>query len=322
MAPSWLSNASSDWLSSLRYDPWLAVIPLLSTILLSAVYWRGARELAQAGTSRRVTPVQATFFAAGLLILLLAVASPLDTLTSTGLAFQMVQNTLLVMVVPPLLLLGTPIVPLWHGLPSQFRRDVLRWVVRQHQVRSCAQSISRTLARPAAAWCLFAVTFMVWYIPQLYDVAQESAVIHGLEQLLILAAALAFWAQVLPSFPLQPKLTYLQRVGYVFAASLVVHFVSILISIAVQPIYPFYGTGPNVTANQSAGGAIMDVSGLVVFTTAILIGVWFWLQEDERGIRAHASGTPGDGAAPMVMGTLLLAEGEVTDELSERMVGR
>jgi hypothetical protein len=88
-------------------------------------------------------------------------------------------------------------------------------------------------------------------------------------------AALVFWALVIPSFPLPPKLGYAKLVGYVLAASLVLHLVSILI--AVHPIYPFFGTGPTIIPNQSAGGAIMDISGLIVFTAAILICGYLWL---------------------------------------------
>jgi cytochrome c oxidase assembly factor CtaG len=131
---------------------------------------------------------------------------------------------------------------------------------------------------------------------------------------MFLGAALIFWVQVIPSFPLQPSLTFLRRAGYLFGAALVLHLLSVLIDIAVQPIYSFYGVGPNVVANQAAGGAIMDVSGQVVFTTAILICLGLWLRDDERKEALHAENMPSEPQANIsARGALLIAEADLSE---------
>jgi cytochrome c oxidase assembly factor CtaG len=129
--------------------------------------------------------------------------------------------------------------------------------------------------------------------------------------LILPGAALAFWAQVIPSFPIQPRLSYLRRAGYPFTAAVTLHLASVFIDIAAQPIYPFYGTGPSAVADQTAAGALMDVSGQVVFTIAILIYVGLWLREDERNAQAGAVDAPAERApAITARGALLIAEAE------------
>ena len=56
-------------------------------------------------------------FQAGLLTLFIALASPLHPLAERLLQFHMIQHLLLMMVIPPLLLLGAPVLPLLRGLP-------------------------------------------------------------------------------------------------------------------------------------------------------------------------------------------------------------
>jgi cytochrome c oxidase assembly factor CtaG len=309
-----LTSLFADWLDDVQSDPWLIVGPLVLTILVAALYVRGMRYEARTGIGRQVSVFQALSFFVGMLVLLLAIASPLDTLADESLAAHMVQHEILVLVVPPLLLLGTPLWPLWRALPLHWRRGSLRWLLRRHRIMRVAYTAQRVVFRPLGAWCLFIVIFVGWHIPALYDLALENEAVHALEHTMFLGAALIFWAQVIPSFPLQPSLTFLRRAGYLFGAALVLHLLSVLIDIAVQPIYSFYGVGPNVVANQAAGGAIMDVSGQVVFTTAILICLGLWLRDDERKEALQAEGMPSETQANIsARGALLIAEADLSE---------
>ena len=69
-------------------------------------------------------------FQAGLLTLFLALASPLHQLAERLLQFHMIQHLLLMMVVPPLLLLGAPILPLLRGLPRPVLQHGLEPLLR------------------------------------------------------------------------------------------------------------------------------------------------------------------------------------------------
>src|SRR4051812_24358379 len=104
-------------LRSWPLDPWV-VVPLLLT---AGVYVRGWCQLRQRG-SRRWGPLQLGAFLGGLTALFLALASPVEAFAGLLLQVHMVQHLLLMMVAPPLVWLGAPLLPLLRGLPREVRR--------------------------------------------------------------------------------------------------------------------------------------------------------------------------------------------------------
>ena len=99
-------------------------------LLTAVVYLRGWWLLHRAG-SPMVPAWRASMFLAGLLTLWIALASPLDVFNSFLLTAHMLQHMLLMMVAPPLILLGAPVIPIVRGLPRfaarEFAGPFLNW---------------------------------------------------------------------------------------------------------------------------------------------------------------------------------------------------
>lgn len=304
-----LTGLFEDWWSETLTDPWPVVVPLLGTVLVALLYWRGARYAVKRGIGPPLQPLQIVAFASGLCVAFAAVASPLDNLADASLAWHMVQHEALVLVAAPLLVYSAPLWPLWRALPLDWRRSSLRWLLRPRPARKLVIRGGRALGHPIVAWSVFIGAFWAWHVPALYDLALENENIHAVEHLTFLATAFVFWAQIIPSFPLQPKLSHLWRAGYLFAGGISLHLLSVLIAMAAQPIYPFYGVGSAALADQTAAGAIMDVAGQIVFTTTILVCLWLWLRDDERALAAQQTGERAE-ARIRPSGALLLAETE------------
>lgn len=315
----WLENLGAAWLSDTISDPWPIVLPLLSAALMALLYWRGARYEARLGIGRPITRLRAIAFMGGLLMGVLAVASPLDVLADESLAWHMVQHVILTLIVPPLLLFGAPLWPLWRALPLTWRRASLRWLLQRRRMTRIATNAWAIARRPAGAWLLFVCAFGLWHIPPLYDFALQYQAAHAFEHITFLVTALLFWAQVIPSFPLRTELSYLRRAGYLFTCSFAFHLLSILISIAAQPIYTYYGSGSEVVATQTAAGALMDVCGQIVFTVAILSCLWLWLRDEERKTQTQGAYIS-EAAEPRVSasGALLLAEADLAEPSEAR----
>ncbi len=106
----------SSWLIEPKFLMGLSVVGIL--------YFRGWRVLHRI-TPKRFPTWRLFVFLSGLASLWLAVASPLDALSSLLLSAHMVQHLLLLVVGPPLILLGAPLLPLLRGLPRGFARDGL-----------------------------------------------------------------------------------------------------------------------------------------------------------------------------------------------------
>jgi cytochrome c oxidase assembly factor CtaG len=245
---------------------------LIGCAALEAAYLLGARPPAA-----RAAP-----FTAGVLVLLLALISPLDTLGDTYLfSAHMLQHLLLVLVVPPLLL---------YGLPARPVALALRWPPLDRWARA--------LSRPPVAWAVGTGTLWLWHAPALYDLALTEPGIHILQHLTFLVSATIFWWPVLGPLP-QRRLVPLAALAYLFAASVDNGVLGVVLSFAPPGLYPAYAHPPATrgilllvrrqwglsgTIDQQAGGLLMWALGAPTYLLAGLsvLARWFGESEEEQ----------------------------------------
>ena len=105
----------------------------------------------------------------------------------------MIQHLLLMMVVPPLLLLGAPILPLLRGLPRPVLQHWARPLVRLYGL----QRLGRFL--PSFGWfaCLYSEQRRL-ACPRLYELALRSEFWHDVQHVFFLSTGLLFWPVVQP----------------------------------------------------------------------------------------------------------------------------
>lgn len=116
-------------------------------------------------------------FVLGVLILLLSLISPIDPLGDQYLfSAHMLQHLLLILVAPPLLILG--LAPKLVG----------RWMENAGLRR--AESV---LGRPSVAWTSNMLMMAVWHVPALYNAANAITAIHIFEHLTFLGTGCMFW---------------------------------------------------------------------------------------------------------------------------------
>jgi cytochrome c oxidase assembly factor CtaG len=114
-------------LGSWPFDAWL-----VATLAIAAgVYLRGWLVLRRRGAGRW-SAGRLVAFQAGLAALFLALGSPVEPLAAWLLQVHVTQHLLLMMVAPPLVWLGAPLLPFVRGLPRTLRSD---WVVEPVQQR-------------------------------------------------------------------------------------------------------------------------------------------------------------------------------------------
>src|SRR5487761_1348595 len=138
----------------------------VAVAFVAAVYARGWYAIRK---TRAIyfTGWRLTAFLLGMLVLWLSIGSPMDGFADVLLSAHMVQHLLLMSVVPPLLLLGFPVVPMLRGLPRRFVRHVLGPLFRVARLRR----IAHVLTSPMVAWLAMNLTFLGWHIPAAYDFA-------------------------------------------------------------------------------------------------------------------------------------------------------
>jgi cytochrome c oxidase assembly factor CtaG len=254
-------------------NDWTLPLPLtLSIAAFALVYLVGWLRI------RRTRPLEFPVwrlycFEFGLLVLWGSIGSPMDGLADALLSAHMVEHMLLMSVVPPLVLMGAPVVPLLRGLPRWMLRGVAGPLLRLGWLRAMA----RFILRPVPAWLAMNITLLAWHVPAAYDFALENEHWHDFEHICFLATSLLFWGCLLRPWPAKKLRIGWMLLPYLISADFVNTGLSAFLAFCGQPVYSYYITHPNpfgvsLVQDQVLGAVIMWIFGSMVFLIpAVLI---------------------------------------------------
>jgi cytochrome c oxidase assembly factor CtaG len=234
--------------------------PLLGLFAAAALYALGRRER---DSARR----EACFYG-GLVVVVVAIDSPVDTYADRLFWVHMVQHVLLTMVAPPLILLARPWPRSVRALPVGARRVIARGL---HSVR--------VLASPPVAFVLFNGVLLAWHLPVLFDLTLRNQAVHDLEHALFFVTALLFWVHLAPTSR-RPRLGAAQRAAYGVGAILVSWVLAVVLGFASHPLYAHYAAlahrpgGVSALADQQLAAGIMWVPASIPFTIAVLVAAY------------------------------------------------
>jgi putative membrane protein len=274
---------------------------MTTRLLLSTWHWHpsvllgcAALVIAYLAALRLQWTPRIPVFIAGVLTLLIALLSPLHELGDHYLfSAHMLQHLLLLLIVPPLLLLGLPVAM----IDALLRRRRLR-------------AIERVLGQPLLAWSIGIGMMWLWHLPTLYNAALNDELIHIVEHLAFLGSAMIFWWPVCLQ-GVYARLHPLAALIYLFAAMLASGVLGIILTFAEPGWYPAYlnprdslgilpllwgewGLTPAV--DQQVGGLLMWVPGSFVYLVAIIAVTarWYGAAEEEQAApRVQATNEPG-----------------------------
>jgi putative membrane protein len=208
---------------------------------------------------------RAWMFGLGVLTAFLALESPVDTGGDNYLlSLHMVQHLVLMMVSPPLVLLGI------CGMrpPDPARAPGLR-------------RLWTAITRPLPATVLFNAVLLVWHIPTLYDTTLRNEAAHIVEHITFIAVGVVLWWAVVDPIrgegttPISP----FQKIAALAVAGVPPTVLGLIFSVASNPFYEFYARAPRlwglspVTDQQVAGVVMFGLGNLIYFAA---ISVIFW----------------------------------------------
>ena len=256
-----MSPTSQAILTSWSLDSKIA----LGVVAFFLLFLRGWRVLHRTSPERFPTWRLWAFFG-GLAASWLAIASPLDAFSGLLLSAHMVQHLLLMSVAPPLLLLGTPLLPLLRGLPRKFARDGAGPFLVWPALRRSAQR----LTHPVSCWMVMAITLCAWHMPPAFDLALRSPAWHKAEHACFLGASLLFWWPVVRPFPSRPQWPVWSVPLYLLAADLLNTTLSAILTFSDHVLYQPYLQAPRLfgttaLSDQTCAGVLMWVPGSLVF---------------------------------------------------------
>lgn len=244
------------------FEPLFLALPLVAAVL----YARAARRA-------RPPWWRIALFATGLLLVAVALNSPLETLAAHYLVvIHLLQNVMIGDWAPVLLVLGlTP---------------------------AMRAALARAGGAPFAAVTRLRIALPVWlagwylvHLAAFYDTALEHPWLLNVEHAILIAVGLVFWWPVVSDTPHSPSTPL--RIGYLGAAFVASSFLGIALTFAGSVFYGFYESVPRLwglTAleDQNLGGVLMTAEQAVVFLAAIAAMLVRLLNEEDAKNRLGA----------------------------------
>ncbi|MFN8665176.1 MAG: cytochrome c oxidase assembly protein [Thermomicrobiales bacterium] len=219
---------------------------------------------------RVVTIRQRISFVTGCVLLLVALGPPIEDWASLLVSGHMVQHLIIMFIVPPLLLYGTP---------AWLLEPVRRWPV--------VDRLGYWLTRPVVTFFISTLVIIAWHLPALYDLSLRVEPLHALQHMMYLVAFLLVWWSVLGPLPAWPRATPLMQALFVFALTLPGAIVGAFLTFGPVGYYPYYTNVPrmwglDLAVDQQIAGLLMWVLGgalsLLLFTIIFLR----WANAEDR----------------------------------------
>ena len=244
------------------FDPSLLIIAWLSY-----VYFAGLKKY-----RRKQKHFYATWrivcFSSGFLTLIIALASPLDHLSSEYFAAHMVQHILIVMLAAPLFLLGLPTYPIISGTQKHFPKTVITLLHFKPY-----RTLFTFCTKPLIAIIIYLAIFWGWHLPWLYNLALTSELAHYLQHFLFFASGLLIWYSLVD--PRGRNFFYLLRLLWILLLTFANSILSALLVFTPEPYYKYFDTAQNSVFDslndQKIGGLIMWLVGNMMFLLALVI---------------------------------------------------
>jgi cytochrome c oxidase assembly factor CtaG len=243
-----------------------SVFVTLILVFAELVYLRG--WLSFRSNALKVTSGWRAFsFFLGLLLIWVALASPIASLDHELLTVHMLQHLLLMTLAPPLIWLGAPASPVLRGLPQRFVHGVLGRLWRSWP----GKSFAKAMGRPRLAWLAACAALVGWHIPRFFALGMQSAGWHLFEHVSFLATGLLFWWPVVqPSGAVRQDLS---MILYLFFATLPCDILSGFLVFSDRVVYPMYFSSSHLSefsplVDQQCAAALMWTCVTVVYLVA------------------------------------------------------
>jgi len=282
-----LHRDSFSWSAWVLYPDFM-----IGWLLMAGLYLLIAGPLRDRFTGSAPVPTwQVTCFSIGMLVMLFSLQGPLHELSDYFLfSAHMVQHLLIMLVMPPFLLLGTPD---W----------MLRPLLRLPGVRGFAALITR----PVAAFLLVNLIFGVWHFPRPYDLMMSDHTVHVAMHLMIMSVGVILWWPVMSPMPELPRLPGPVQMLYLFVLGIPMMAVAVVIMFSDTHFYTWYAMAPRIFPlseidDQRLGALIMWVPGALVMWAGITFTYFRWsrreIREDEDAVGIGQAGNSGVIIAP------------------------
>ena len=243
---------------------------VLGILLLEGIYLLGIGPLRKRySLAPSVETQHVVLFSLGVLVLYGTLTGPIHELSDRFLfSAHMVQHLIMILLVPRLLLAGTP-----------------GWLLRPLVRPPFMLAAGRFLTHPVIAFIIFTAVLSMWHLPSLYDLTLHNHPVHVIEHLMFLSSAVIMWWPLMSPLPELPRASYPIQMVYLFLLSLPPGFLGAAMTFSHRVLYPWYDSVPRIwglttLADQQIGGLIMKIPGALTFMVILVLVFFAWYKRD------------------------------------------
>ena len=206
----------------------------------------------------------------GLGVMWLVSGYPIHDIAQQSLfTMHMFEHMMLALVVPPLLLMGTP---RWLADATLGHLKVAPWL--------------RPLCKAVPAFVIFNAFFILIHWPEMVELMLTRELAHFLIHALLFSAAFLMWMPVLSPTLAIPKLGRPMQMLYLFLQSLLPTIPASFLTFSTVALYPVYGDaavawGLAPVVDQTIAGIMMKLGGGFIIWGTIAV-IWFRWTSEER----------------------------------------
>jgi cytochrome c oxidase assembly factor CtaG len=269
------------WQAVLEQWQFAPVVTAL-TAIIAALYLWGAWRVRQRHPARPWPWWRTAFFLAGLAVVVLATESGIGAYDDVLFWDHMIQHLMLIMIAPPMLVVGQPVTLLLHAS----RNPLHTWTKRVIRSR-----VVTFLTWPPVGLVGYAAVIVATHLTSLVTVTITHPLAHDAEHAVYLVVGYLFFLPILGREPIRWRLSYPIRFLVLVLAMPVDTFTGLLLGNQASPVKVTDGPAPPGSPGPLQdvhwAGAIMWIGGDAIMFGFMMLVYLMWVRADRAGIRSR-----------------------------------
>jgi putative membrane protein len=242
-----------------------------------ALYLYGVALYRRRYPYRPFSPLRVASFVAGAALMTAVLLPPADALADRSFTAHMAEHMVLLLVAPPLMLLGAPLLLLVAVTPQRVAR----------RITAFAQSpFGHALFSPITGFLAYVGVLWGIHFTEFYEWALTYPAVHVVEHLLFIITGFLFWSTVVQVGYAPRAVPYPARMLYLFLAIPQGAFLGFALGATRTILYPHYltawGNLPSALLDQHNGADVMWIGGGFLLFCAFMLTASAWAVAERR----------------------------------------
>jgi len=254
-----------------------------SVAVLAVLYLWGARRVARRHPARPWAAWRTGMFLGGLAVVVLATQSGIGAYDDVLFWDHMIQHLMLIMIAPPMLIVGQPITLLMHAS----RNPLHSWTKRA--VRS---GVASFLTWPVFGFMAYAGAIAAAHLTNIANLVETNQTLHNGEHAVFLVVGYLFFLPILGREPIRWRLSYPMRFIILILVMPVDTFTGLVLSYGNAgtpgiPAGPRPGWAPAPVQDLHLGGAVMWIGGDALMFALMMLVYLMWSTDERAETSGH-----------------------------------